>query len=205
MTLFCGTIPGVEADSRLIGYARVSTPEQRLDMQLDALKRAGCEKIFADHGISGAVGERPALTEAVDALKPGDTLVVYKLDRLGRSVHHLADLLRRFEDDGVHFCSLTEGINTATSGGKLVFHVFAAVAQFQRDLIAENTVCGLEAARRRGSQIGRPYVLDDEFLHDAQRFISETGGNVTDAARRFGVPRSTLSRGLTRIGLKDAA
>ncbi|MCA8928914.1 MAG: recombinase family protein [Alphaproteobacteria bacterium] len=196
---------GFEAGSRLIGYARVSTADQRLDMQLDALKRAGCENIFADHGVSGAVGERPALSEAVNALKSGDTLVVYKLDRLGRSVHHLADLLKRFEDDGVHFCSLTEGINTGTSGGKLVFHVFAAVAQFQRDLIAENTICGLEAARRRGSRIGRPYALNDALLIDAHRFIVETGGNITDAARQFGVPRATLDRGLDRLGLKDAA
>lgn len=189
----------VPCDSRMIGYARVSTSGQKLDMQIDALNRAGCTAIFSDHGASGASTDRPALQEALDALSPGDTLVVYKLDRLGRSVSHLSDLLTRFKDEAVHFCSLTEGIDTATAGGKLVFHVFAAVAEFQRDLIRENTISGLQAAKARGSRLGRPYALDDALIGEAQRYMTETGATVSDAARRFAVPRTTLSRGLGRI------
>ena len=187
-----------------IGYARVSTAAQKLDMQLAALERAGCTEIFSDHGASGGNADRPALHKALDALSPGDTLVVYKFDRLGRSVVHLSDLLTRFRDDGIHFCSLTEGIDTATPGGKLVFHVFAAVAEFQRDLIRENTISGLQAARERGSRLGRPYALGDAFLSEVQRYMAESGANVSEAARRFAVPRTTLSRGLGRlVGRKD--
>ena len=176
----------VPSDSRMIGYARVSTSGQKLDMQIDALNRAGCTEIYSDHGASGARTDRPALQDALDALSPGDTLVVYKLDRLGRSVSHLSDLL-------------TEGIDTATAGGKLVFHVFAAVAEFQRDLTRENTISGLQAAKARGSRLGRPYALDDALIGEAQRYMTETGATVSDAARRFAVPRTTLSRGLGRI------
>mgnify|MGYP000880837770 FL=1 len=194
----------LRSGARIIGYARVSTASQKLDMQLGVLERAGCSEIFSDHGASGGNTDRPALHEAMGALSPGDTLVVYKLDRLGRSVSHLSDLLTRFRDDGIHFCSLTESIDTATPGGKLVFHVFAAVAEFQRDLIRENTISGLQAARERGSRLGRPYALDDAFLNEVQRYMTETGATVSEAARRFAVPRTTLSRGLGRVLSADA-
>lgn len=202
--LILNQAPG-EGGGPVIGYARVSTVEQRLDMQLDMLKSAGCADIFADHGISGAKAERPALSDTMAALTPGSTLVVYKLDRLGRSVAHLADLLTRFRESNVHFCSLTEGINTATSGGKLVYHVFAAVAEFQRDLIRENTICGLEAARQRGSRLGRPFALDDTLLLNLHHYMNESGITVSEAARRFNLSRATLDRGLDRLELKNVA
>lgn len=125
---------GLEIPGRKIGYARVSTTDQKLDMQLDALNGSGCEQIFTDHGVSGAKASRPGLDEALEVMQPGDAIVVYKLDRLGRSVQHLSDLLVRLRGEGIHFCSLSEGINTTTPGGKLVFHMFSSIAEFQRDL-----------------------------------------------------------------------
>ncbi|MCL6286046.1 recombinase family protein [Ruegeria sp. 2012CJ41-6] len=127
--------------------------------------------------------------------------VVFKLDRLGRSVLHLSDLLVRFRNEGIHFCSLSEGINTTTPGGKLVYHLFSAFAEFQRDIIAENTIAGLEAARKRGTRLGRPPALDIETVLAAQQFISQKGVSVSEAARRIGVSRATLARKLQR---KDA-
>lgn len=193
------------SNGRLIGYARVSTDDQRLDMQLNALKRAGCNRIFHDHGVSGGKAERLGLDEAVEALVEGDTLVVYKLDRLGRSVLHLSDLLVRLDKEGIQFCSLTEGIDTTTPGGKLVFHVFAAVSEFSRDLIRENTCAGLRAARERGAIIGRPKSLTDEVVVEAHRFLNQDGKTYEQAAARFGVSESTLVRSFKRIGLYRAA
>lgn len=184
-----------------IGYARVSTEDQRLDLQLDALARAGCAKIFHDHGVSGAKAARPGLDAAMNQLVEGDVLIVYKLDRLGRSVLHLADLLTRMDNRGIHFCSLSEGINTTTPGGRLVYHVFAAVAEFVREMIRENTINGLAAARARGSRIGRPPLLDDRQILEAHRWVHQEGRTIDQAARRFGVSKSTLVRGLARINL----
>lgn len=192
------------AQQRLVGYARVSTEDQKLDMQLDALKRAGCDKVFYDHGVSGAKADRPGLDEALAALVEGDTLVVYKLDRLGRSVLHLADLITRLDNEGVQFCALSEGINTRTFGGKLVYHVFAAVAEFNRDLIRENTCAGLKAARERGVRIGRPPLLSDADVLEAHRFINQEGKTYEQAARRFRVSESTLQRGLRRLQVDSA-
>ncbi len=138
-----------------IGYARVSTHEQNLDMQLDALKAAGCEKIFKDK-ISTLKEERQGLLEALDFLRPGDVLVVWKLDRLGRTLKQLIELVAMFNQKGIGFKSLKETINTTTSTGKLVFHIFAALAEFERDIIHERTRAGLEAARARGRLGGRP-------------------------------------------------
>ena len=185
---------------RLIGYARVSTEDQKLDLQLDALARAGCRHVYKDHGVSGGKAERPGLDAALHALREGDVLIVYKLDRLGRSVLHLADLLARMDKDGIHFCSLTEGINTTTPGGRLVFHVFAAVAEFTRDLIRENTVCGLNAARARGVRIGRPYLMDDNMIIEARRYMRRENRTLEQTAQRFNVSKSTLSRSFGRIG-----
>lgn len=188
---------------RLIGYARVSTEDQKLDMQLDALQRAGCARIYHDHGVSGAKAARPGLEAMLRDLVSGDTLVVYKLDRLGRSVQHLSDLLVRLDNDGIQFCALSEGINTNTSGGKLVYHVFAAVAEFNRELIRENTVNGLRAAKERGALIGRPRRLSDEDVIEAHRYMYKDGKTFAQAARRFDVSESTLQRGFRRLAVQS--
>lgn len=193
--------PQLQTEGRRVGYARVSTPDQRLDMQLDALSAVGCDPVFSDHGVSGARARRPGLDEALAAVEPGDVFVVLKLDRLGRSVLHLADLLTRFRREDVNFCSLSEGINTTTPGGKLVYHVFSAVAEFQRDLIHETTVLGLQAARERGKVIGRPHALDASAVAEAHRLVVQDGLSVSEAARRLGASRSTLARSFERLGL----
>lgn len=193
--------PQLQAGGRRIGYARVSTPDQRLDMQLDALAAVECAPVFSDHGVSGAKASRPGLDAALNAVRPGDVFVVFKLDRLGRSVLHLADLLTRFHAEDVHFCSLSEGINTTTPGGKLVYHVFSAVAEFQRDMIHESTVLGLQAARERGKRIGRPPSLEARSVLAAHRAVMQDGVTMTEAALRFGTSRATLSRSFVRLGL----
>src|SRR5690348_9395311 len=143
-----------------IGYARVSTGEQTLDLQLDALTRAGCAKVFTETA-SGANAERPILAEALSYLRPGDVLVVWRLDRLGRSLQHLIAVVAELAERGIGFKSLGEQIDTTTAGGKLVFHVFGALAEFERDLIRERTQAGLAAARARGRVGGRPKKLAD--------------------------------------------
>ena len=188
--------PVIDAPGRRIGYARVSTKDQKLRMQRDALLAVGCDAIFEDHGVSGAKASRSGLDGMLEQLQAGDTVVVFKLDRLGRSVLHLADLLVWFQKQEIHFCSLSEGINTTTPGGKLVYHLFSAFAEFQRDIIAENTVQGLAAAKRRGRRLGRPKALTAEALLEAQRMTAQDGMSISEAARRLGVSRPTLSRNL---------
>lgn len=139
----------------LIGYARVSTDEQNPALQFDALTRAGCARIFTDSA-SGALLNRPELDKALARLKPGDTLVTWKLDRLGRSLAHLISLVAQLEARGIAFCSLSEAIDTGTPSGRLLFHVMGALAEFERALISERTRAGMAAARARGSVIGRP-------------------------------------------------
>jgi DNA invertase Pin-like site-specific DNA recombinase len=139
----------------LIGYARVSTQDQTLDLQTDALTKAGCEKIFQDT-TSGAKSERPGLQEAIDHLRAGDTLVVWRLDRLGRTLKHLIATVTDLSDKGIGFKSLQENMDTTTSGGKLIFHIFGALAEFEREVIRERTNAGLQAARARGRLGGRP-------------------------------------------------
>ena len=134
----------------LIGYARVSTFDQNVDLQEDALKRAGCEKIFSDK-VSGAKKERPGMNEAISHLRAGDTLVIWKLDRLGRSISHLIDIISRLDAMGVHFQSITDGIDTQTPAGRFFFHVMAALSQMERELIIERTKAGLKAAQERGN------------------------------------------------------
>jgi DNA invertase Pin-like site-specific DNA recombinase len=142
----------------LIGYARVSTHDQTLNLQQDALQKAGCNKIFTDTA-SGTKAERKGLDEALAYVRPGDTLVVWRLDRLGRSLPHLITTMTGLEERGIGFKSLTENIDTTTSGGKLIFHIFGALAEFERNLIRERTTAGLMAARARGRTGGRPKVL----------------------------------------------
>src|SRR5215211_1683828 len=151
----------------LIGYARVSTTDQTLALQQDALKAAGCEKIFTDTA-SGSRTDRPGLSEALDFARAGDTLVVWRLDRLGRSLAHLIQTIKDLQQRGVHFKSLQEQLDTGTSGGRLVFHVFGALAEFERDLIRERTHAGLAAARARGRLFGRPRALDQAQAQMAQ-------------------------------------
>src|SRR5512147_779059 len=142
----------------LIGYARVSTTDQTLDLQKDALQKAGCDKIFTDTA-SGAKVERTGLDEALNYVRPGDTLVVWRLDRLGRSLKHLIETITGLANREIGFKSLTEAIDTTTSGGKLIFHIFGALAEFERDIIRERTQAGLTAARARGRKGGRPKAL----------------------------------------------
>lgn len=191
--------PFIDAPGRRIGYARVSTKDQKLRMQRDALEAVGCDLIFEDHGVSGKLASRSGLDAMLAALRPGDTVVVFKLDRLGRSVLHLANLLVRFQKEEIHFCSLSEGINTTTPGGKLVYHLFSAFAEFQRDIIVENTLLGLEAARRSGKKLGRRPVIDIETLLAAHRAIHQDRLSVAEAARRVGADRCTLRRSLERV------
>src|SRR5471030_1513379 len=147
-------------NSMLIGYARVSTNEQTLDLQLDALRKAGCEEIRQDK-ISSVAADRPGLKAALDIVRTGDTLVVWRLDRLGRSLKQLIELINELQGRGVGFKSVTENIDTTTTGGKLVFHIFGALAEFERNLIKERTNAGLEAARARGRKGGRPKAISD--------------------------------------------
>ena len=191
--------PNLAVTGKRIGYARVSTQDQRLRMQLDALNAVVCDEIFEDHGVSGGRASRPGLDQALKVLEPGDALVVFKLDRLGRSVQHLSDLLVRLHNDGIHFCALAEGINTTTPGGKLIFHIFASIAEFQRDVIRENTVLGLEAAKRRGKTLGRPRKLDIETVLEAHRLQEQEGVKVSILSERLGVSASTVWRALHRF------
>lgn len=194
--------PSVEVTGRRIGYARVSTADQKLRMQLDGLKAAQCDEIFKDHGISGGKASRPGLDQALKTLRRGDALVVFKLDRLSRSVQHLSDLLVRLGNEGIHFCSLAEGINTTTPGGKLVYHLFAAFAEFQRDVISENTALGLAAARQRGTALGRPPLLSIDVILEGHRAVMQKGDSIREVARRYKVSSTTLTRGFKRAGVE---
>ena len=181
-------------DVALIGYARVSTAEQNLSLQRDALTGVGCETVFKDHA-SGAKAERPGLAEALAYLRRGDVLVVWKLDRLGRSMAHLIDTVRGLEAKGVGFRSLTEGVDTTTPGGTLVFHIFGALAQFERDLIRERTTAGLKAAEARGKKGGRKPVVTPDKLARARAYLA-AGLSVREAAARVKVGKTALYEAL---------
>lgn len=139
-----------------VGYARVSTDDQKVDLQRHALEKAGCDEIFVDHGISGEKADRAGLQKAINALRPGDMLVVWRLDRLGRSLINLVVLVNSLGTRGIKFRSLTESIDTGSFGGRLVFHLMAALAEFERSLISERTKAGMAAAKLRGKHAGRP-------------------------------------------------
>jgi DNA invertase Pin-like site-specific DNA recombinase len=174
-----------------IGYARVSTSDQNLDLQEDALRCAGCERVIVDKA-SGETAKRSGLDRARDLLRPGDTLVVWRLDRLGRSLRHLIELMAELERQQVGFQSLQELIDTTSPGGRLVFHIFGALAEFERNLIRERTKAGLEAARARGRKGGRPKALDA-----AQRFLAvdlydRRKHSVEEICRTLGISKPTL-------------
>jgi|HubBroStandDraft_1064217.scaffolds.fasta_scaffold402182_1 DNA invertase Pin-like site-specific DNA recombinase len=174
----------------MIGYARVSTQDQNLSLQLDALKSAGCQRIFEDRA-SGAKADRPGLKDAAAYVRAEDILVVWKLDRLGRSLTHLIDTVTALEVRGVGLRSLTEAIDTTTPGGRLIFHLFGALAQFERDLIRERTRAGIEAAAKRGRKGGRDPVMTDEKLSRAQALIA-LGLNVREVAARIKIGKTSL-------------
>ncbi len=183
--------------SMIYGYARVSTDEQTTALQHDALEAAGCDRIFIDTA-SGAKAHRPELDHMLDLLREGDTVVVWKLDRLGRSVPHLVDLMTMFDERGVQFRSLTEAIDTSTPGGTLIFNIFASLAQFERDLIRERTKAGLDAARARGRKGGRPAKLDDRQIQEVRRLYESKSVTVNQIAAMMGVGRSTVYRALNQ-------
>ncbi len=178
----------------LVGYARVSTQDQTLTLQQDALKQAGCERFFTDQ-ISGAKSDRPGLDEALAFLRTGDVLIVWRLDRLGRSLGHLIETITALSQRGIGFKSLTEQIDTTTPSGKLVFHVFGALAEFERDLIRERTQAGLSAARARGRVGGRPKALaDPKKLAMLRRLYDDPNTSIDDICRTLRISRTTLYR-----------
>lgn len=173
-----------------IGYARVSTADQDPALQLDALAKASCEQIFQDQA-SGAKADRPGLAAAIAFARAGDSLVVWKLDRLGRSLPHLIETVNQLEARGVGFRSLTEAIDTTTPGGRLVFHIFGALGQFERDLIRERTRAGLVAAVARGRKGGRTPVVTEDKLRRANALLAQ-GLTVREAATRIKVGKTAL-------------
>jgi DNA invertase Pin-like site-specific DNA recombinase len=174
-----------------IGYARVSTQDQNPELQLDALKAAGCEKVFTEKA-SGAQRERLELKAALNYTRSGDTLVVWKLDRLARSLKQLIETVETLEEQGIGFRSLTEAIDTTTSGGRLIFHIFGALAEFERSIIRERTRAGLASARARGRLGGRPRALSIEDITAAKALMRDPAITVEQVAERLGVAPSTL-------------
>jgi DNA invertase Pin-like site-specific DNA recombinase len=175
----------------LIGYARVSTNEQNLDLQKDALEKDGCEKIYVEQA-SGSKSSRPELEKTIEMLREGDTLVVWRLDRLGRSLKHLIELVTELEGNGIGFKSITESMDTSTNNGKLIFHIFGALAEFERNLIRERTQAGLASARARGRMGGRPHALDDKRKATAVRMYNSKTHSVEEICKLMGISRPTL-------------
>jgi DNA invertase Pin-like site-specific DNA recombinase len=176
----------------LIGYARVSTTDQNLALQKEALEKAGCERIYEDT-ISGTRAERPGLTKALEMLRNGDTLVVWKLDRLGRSVKNLITLVGAINANGIHFRSLTDSIDTGTPSGRFFFHVMASLAEMERELIIERTRAGLAVARALGRKGGRKRTMTDSKIDSAKKLLS-SGVPPRDVAKDLGVSLATLYR-----------
>ena len=184
----------------LVGYARVSTQDQTLALQMDALKKASCERIYKDTA-SGAKADRPGLAEALSYVRENDMLVVWRLDRLGRSLKHLIDTVAYLQEKQVGFRSLTENIDTTAPTGKLIFHIFGALAEFERELIRERTRAGLAAARARGRKGGHPRVESlntSEKVAMARRLYNDKQNQIADICKALRVSRSTLYRYLSK-------
>ena len=179
-----------------IGYARVSTEEQNLDLQITALEAAGCESIYEDHGISGAAIERPGLADALSRVADGDVLVVWRLDRLGRSLPHLVEIINGLREAGIGFRSLQEQIDTTSAGGRFYLHILAALAEFERELISERTRASMASAKRRGKHIGRPRKLSPQQVTHARKLIDSGKETRAAVAALFGVDVATLRRAL---------
>lgn len=187
----------------IIGYARVSTQDQNPQLQRDALQEAGCEQVFEER-ITGTKRERPELQACLRTLRDGDTLVVWKLDRLARSLKDLVELIHELNERGVGFRSLTEAIDTTSAGGKLVFHIFGALAEFEHSLIRERTLAGLASARARGRKGGRRPVMSAADVRKAAAMLADPEITKTEVAKHFGVSRVTLNASLEREGLAKA-
>jgi DNA invertase Pin-like site-specific DNA recombinase len=177
----------------LIGYARVSTRDQKPHLQLDALREAGCERVFEETA-SGAKRDRTELKAALEFMRGGDSLVVWKLDRLARSTRQLLETVEALELRGIGLKILTQNMDTTSAGGRLIFTVFSAIAEFEREIIRERTRAGLDAARTRGRKGGRPRALSDKDLKQARALLADPEITVEDVARRLGVGPSTLYR-----------
>lgn len=197
--VFCGEYPpwlqnqnGI--DMRNFGYARVSTTEQNMDLQLTALNAAGCVRVLTDEGFSGANFSRPGLNKVMRVLRSGDTLIVWRLDRLGRSLFELLKLVRDLNERGVEFRSLSENLDTSTSGGRLLLHLLASMAEFERSLISERTRAGMAAARARGSRIGRRPAMTAEQLVNARTAIDIDHRSVAEVAGEYRIHPRTLGR-----------
>jgi DNA invertase Pin-like site-specific DNA recombinase len=182
----------------LVGYARISQDTQSIDLQIDTLTAAGCEKIFTDT-MSGSRNDRPGLTQALEFARSGDGICVWRLDRLGRSLPHLIQLMQDLDRRGIGFRSLTEAIDTTTPGGRLTYNLFASLAEFERSILRERTRAGLQAARQRGRLGGRPRLLTGEKLDAAQRLL-EAGTPVRDVATALAVSVPTIYRHFPRGG-----
>lgn len=176
-----------------IGYARVSRDEQTLDLQTDALKAANCDRIYTDKA-SGAKQSRPGLDKALEQLRPCDTLVVWRLDRLGRSLKHIIEVVEQLNAQGIGFASLTESIDTTTSNGKLIFHIFCSLAEFERNIIRERTLAGLAAARARGRKGGRKQAIAQKKIATAQHLADTSTDSIVDICKSLGISRSTYYR-----------
>lgn len=192
-----------EGDNMKIGYARVSTQDQNLDLQKDALRAFGCEKIFTDH-LSGVTAERPGLTDALAYMRPGDTLVVWKLDRLGRTLKRLIQFVTDLQAQEKNFVSLKENIDTTSSTGKLIFHIFGALAEFERDVIVERTKAGLAAARARGRLGGRKAKLTDAQLAQIKQLYASKTVPIKDICETYNISKPTLYRYLGKKKIKHA-
>lgn len=177
----------------LVGYARVSTEDQNLDMQVDALRAHGCQKIFTEKK-SGAKEDREELRKALEYMREGDTLVVWKLDRLGRSLKHLIEVVNHLNERGIGFKSLQEGMDTTSAGGKLIFHIFAALAEFEREIIRERTRAGLEAARARGRKGGRKRIMTDAKIKMAKAMMQDKSLSINQICEELNISRATLYR-----------
>lgn len=186
-----------------LGYARVSTLEQNLDLQLDALKQAGCQKIITDE-MSGSVADRPGLTKLKETLREGDTVVVWRLDRFGRSLKHLIEWVNELKEMGVGFLSLQESIDTTTSTGQLIFHIFGALAEFERNLIKERTKAGLTAARARGRLGGRPKQLEPSKRQLVAKLYRAQEHTVHEICQMMGISKPTLYKYVREMNAKAA-
>jgi DNA invertase Pin-like site-specific DNA recombinase len=177
--------------NQFIGYARVSTDDQTIDLQRDALLAAGCQVIYEEK-ISGKNTDRTELNNCLKALRRGDTLVVWRLDRLGRSLKDLMDIVSNLEKTGINFISVTEHIETETAAGKLIFHLFGALSEFERNLIRERTKAGIAAARARGRKGGRKPILDQYKIKEIKALMADPSIKITTIAKRYGISRATL-------------
>ncbi len=185
-----------------IGYARVSTDDQELHLQLDALNETGCDKIYTEKA-SGKAANRPELEKALDNLREGDIFIVWRLDRLGRSLPHLIETVNGLKERNIGFVSIAEAIDTSSPAGELIFHIFGAIAQFERSLISERTKAGLAAAKRRGKNVGRKPSMSNKDIKLAASMLLSDSITKTEVAKHFGVSRPTLDKALKGISLEE--